>query len=299
MQADLQALFDEPILEQTYFDPGYSGHASDVWLVRTASGAAVARAFRWGGPGGPFWSGCHHLFGVDPSRVFDLEPLNARLTQLSPISAPRVLHKGVLDGREWVVVEYMPGSALETFRGQPAAMLEQFGHALARIHSHRFADYGSPAGRVRYPLEGFFARLAEALRMLASRFYAGDKRVMAALEPICRAALGLPPPSNAALVMVDMDVGQFLSDGRHITAVVDTEGYVVGPRELDLIGLEYLLDPSGAAAFTRGYQAVMPLPDLAPVRAIYRYLYLLLEVQGQADLDEWMGWPCLFEEDRR
>ena len=295
MYTDLQALFDEPILEQSYFDPGYSGHASDVWLVRTASGSAVARAFRWGEPGGPFWSGCRYLFGIDPSRVFDLEPLNAQLAEISPIPAPRVLRKGVLDGREWVVVEHMPGSALETFHSQPAQMLEQFGYALARVHSRRFADYGSPSGHVRRPIDGFFTRVAETLRMLASRFYSDDKRIIVTFEHYCRAALALPPPANATLVMVDLDVGQFLSDGRHITAVVDTEGDVIGPRELDLIGLEYLLDQAGAAAFARGYQTVLPLPDLASVRAIYRYLYLLLEVQGQADLDEWMGWPNLFD----
>jgi aminoglycoside phosphotransferase (APT) family kinase protein len=205
-----------------------------------------------------------------------------------------VLRKGILDSREWVVVEHMPGWALETFRSQPAAMLEQLGRALAQIHSLRFADYGSPFGHVRYPLDSFFARVVETLRMLAGRFYSGDARIMAALEPICRAALALPPPASAALAMVDLDVGQFLSDGAHITAIVDTEGYVIGPRELDFIGLEYLLDQAGAVAFAHGYQAPLPLPNLAPVRAVYRYLYLLLEVQGQADLDEWMDWPCLF-----
>ena len=295
MQTDLQALFDEPILEQTYFDAGYSGHASDVWLVRTAGGSAVARAIRWSELGGSFWSGCHHLFGIDPRRVFDLEPLNAQLAQISPIPAPRVLRKGVLDGREWVVVEYMPGSPLESFRGQPAELLEQFGHALARVHSRRFADYGSPSGHVRYPLDGFFARVAETLRMLASTFNPDDERITAALEPVCRAALALPPPASMALVMVDLDVGQYLSDGSRITAVVDTEGYVVGPPEFDLIGLEYLLDQAGAAAFTRGYHSVLPLPVLSPVRTIYRYLYLLLEVQGEVDFEEWMGRPNLFD----
>jgi hypothetical protein len=295
MYSNLQALFDEPILEQIYLDPGYSGHASDVWLVRTASGEAVARAFRWDEPRGPFWSGCRHLFGVDPSRVFDLEVLNARLADISPIPAPRVLRKSILDGREWVVVERMPGVALEPLRGQPAPMLEQLGRALAQIHRLRFAEYGSPSGHVRYPLAGYFARVAATLRMLASRFYSADRRLAAALEPICCAALDLPAPAHATLVMVDLDTGQFLSDGTHITAIVDTEGYVVGPRELDFIGLEYLLDQAGAAAFARGYQALLPLPNLAPVRAIYRYLYLLLEVQGQADLEEWKNWPCRFD----
>jgi Phosphotransferase enzyme family len=295
MHTNLQALFDEPILEQVYLDPGYSGHASDVWLVRTAKGEAVARAFRWGGPGGPFWCGCHHLFGIDPSRIFDLEPLNAQLAKISPIPTPRVLRKDVLDRRQWVVVERMPGCALETFRGQPAPMLEQLGRALAQIHSLRFADYGSPAGHIRYPLDGWFARVAETLRILVDDFYSGDERIVAAQGPIRQAAVRLPAPKDTALVMVDMDARQFLTDGARITAIVDTEAYVVGPRELDFIGLEYVLDPAGATAFAHGYQALLPLPELSPVRRIYRYLYRLLEVQGEADLDEWMKRPCLFK----
>jgi len=52
--------------------------------------------------------------------------------------------------------------------------------------------------------------------------------------------------------------------------------------------------PRGAAAVARGYRRVLPLPDLSRVRAPYRFLYRLLEVQGSVPLDAWMSWPELF-----
>src|SRR3712207_2545788 len=151
---NLQPLFDAPILEQIYLDPGYSGHANDVWLVRTSREQAVVRAFR-SVQEGTFWEGCRHLFGIDPSHLFNLEPLNALLARLSPIPVPRVLRKGVVDGRQCVVVEYMPGRVLANFRTQPDGLLEQLGRARAQIHAQRFDWWGSPVGRLRLPLSEF------------------------------------------------------------------------------------------------------------------------------------------------
>ena len=48
---ELQGLFAEPILEQTYLDPGYSDHASDVWRVRTEREEVVVRIPRFARPG--------------------------------------------------------------------------------------------------------------------------------------------------------------------------------------------------------------------------------------------------------
>lgn len=55
-----------------------------------------------------------------------------------------------------------------------------------------------------------------------------------AIEPLCTAALQLPPLEAGALVLVDMDAPQFLTDGGLLTGLVDTEAYVIGLRELGL-----------------------------------------------------------------
>ena len=92
-----------------------------------------------------------------------------------------------------------------------------------------------------------------------------------------------------------MDPTQFLAEGGRLTAIIDTEAYAAGPREWDLLALEYVLDRRGAATFARAYAAVAPLPRLAAVRLPYRFLARLLGIQGAVDVDAWMAWPHVFD----
>lgn len=296
---DLQKLFTAPIIEQRYLDPGYLGHASDVWhvvcRVATAQEEVVVRAVRQQGElEGPFWQGCAHLFGLDPRNIFDLEPINALLAHVCPIPIPQVLRKEIVDERPYVIVEYMPGFPLDKFSSLPEAALEELGRALARIHTHRFDYFGPASGRVCSPLAAFQTRLVETMSMLVERFYRDDAQIRVALPSFCEEVLHLPSVEDGALIMVDMDPTQFLTDGDHLTALVDTEAYAIGPCELDFIALEYVLAPREAAALARGYSAILPVPDLSVVRPVYRYLYRLIEIQGRESLETWMNWPTLF-----
>jgi aminoglycoside phosphotransferase (APT) family kinase protein len=292
---NLQPLFPEPILEQEYLEPGYSGHSNDVWRVKTAGEEVVVRLCKLqSDPDDEFWWGCHRLFGVDPRRVFNLEPLNRELSRLSPIPVPQVLRKGRLEDRDCIVVEYLPGRRVESFIGQPDALMESLGVSLARIHQKEYAECGSPLGEVRFPAEELHPRMAEVMREMVVRFYGEEAAVKDALEPICRMALDLPPPRAGALVMMDLDVSQFLAEGDRLTGMVDTEGFVIAPREMDFISLETLLDPAGASAFAKGYRTVAPLPQLSEVRAAYRYWLLLIQFYGAVPFEPWMNRPELF-----
>lgn len=295
-KVNLQALFSAPIVEQTYLDPGYSGHASDVWRIQTTQEVVIVRSLRETEElAGPFWKGCHSLFGLDPKRLFDLEPVNAKLAQLCPIPVPQVLRKGLVDGRPYVVVEYMSGSLLNDFSSLSESALEALGQALARIHTCQFEYYGSLGGQVRSVLSTFPARLIETMRLLVHQFYQQNTAIKEALSPVCEAVSQLPPLEAGVPVLIDIDPTQFLREGEQLTALVDTEAYAIGPRELDFIGLEYILDQRGATTLARGYKRILPLPHLSQVRPVYRYLYRLLEVQGSVELDEWMKYPPLFD----
>lgn len=169
------------------------------------------------------------------------------------------------------------------------------GQALARIHTRRFGWYGSASEQRSSALSTFPAQLAQTMRMLVHQFYQADAVIKKALSSACEAASQLPPLEEGALIPIDIDPTQFLTDGEHFTAFVDTEAYAIGPRELDFIALEYILDQRGATAVARGYSDILSLPELSQVRSIYRYLYRLLEVQGSVDLEEWMRRPPLFD----
>lgn len=296
---NLQPLFPDPIIAQAAYPAAYSDHTNDIWRVRTATEDVVVRIPR--SPGGwdyearAFWLGCRHLFGLDPTRPARLAPTNDLLARLCPIPVPRVLRQGVVAGHPCLVVERLPGERLTDLRALPAAALADLGAALARVHRRRFDWWGAPFGGARRPLAAFHARLAATLDALVARFFARDAALAGALPAYRAAALALPAPESAALVMIDVDATQFLAAGGRITGLVDTDAYVVAPRALDLIGYEYELDAASAAAFAEGYRTILPLPDLRAVRPVYRYLYRLLEVQGAVPLEAWMAWPALFD----
>lgn len=292
---ELQALFPDTIVEQTAYPAAYTDHTNEVWRVRTATEDVVVRAPRPAAAlASPFWWGATALFGIDPTRPARLAALNATLATLAALPIPRVLRTGTIAGRDCLVVERLPGTRLTDLRALPPAALIELGAAIAQIHRREYRWWGALDSEQDQSLETFHPALAAALRTIVARFYPRDAALAGALDTFCDAARQLPPPAAAALVMLDVDATQFLTDGARITALVDTDAYVVAPRALDFIGYEYELDAPSAAAFAAGYRAILPLPALARVRPIYRYLYRLLEVQGPGPLDEWLGWPILF-----
>lgn len=293
---NLQPLFDAPILDQRPYPPAYSDHTNHVWRVRTPQEDVVVRMPRsQDSLDSPFWWGCNHLFGIDPRRPADLVVVYAQLAQLSPIPVPRPRRVGTLAGRQCLVVEHLPAARLDNFNDLPVAAAADLGAAIARIHSRRFEWWGTPTGASPQSLADFHPNLAETLRAIVARFFPRDAPLTRALRGVIALTARLPPPEDAALVMVDVDGTQFLTDGESVTGLVDTDAYVVAPRALDLVGYEFELDRARAAAFARAYRAVCPMPDLRAVRPTYRYLLRLLEVQGRVPLDIWSGWPAYFD----
>lgn len=292
---DLQKLFIEPILEIKELTRGDTGHASDIWLVRIKKGEFVVRSSRLNNESNnDFWWGCNHLFGIDPRKVFDLEILNHTLNKLSHIPVPKVISAGIIDNREYLIVEKMEGSTLESFHNQSDNMLEQLGQGIAKIHSHSFDYFGNPAGTFKCNLTDFNKHLADTIKEVVDRFYLNNEEIKNKFNEILPMINELTTPNTASLVLVDMDPTQFLYYGDKITALVDTEAYVVAPRELDFIALEYVLDRKGMEAFIRGYESVLDIPDLSKVRLVYRFLYRLFSIQGSVDIDKWMEHPVKF-----
>ena len=294
---NLQPLFAQPILRQSLFPDVHPGQASDVWLVETSDESVIVRRTRMSSePANDFWWGCRDLFGIDPTDIFALEDINRVLAELSPIPVPQVLRKAVVDGVPYVVVEKMPGTTLRSFQSLPEEALFHLGAAVAGIHACTFSECGTLSGRLRYPVGQFHERMAATMRGLVQRYYATLPAISTRLDEMCAQLRALPSLRMASLIMLDMDPTQFLHEGGQITALVDTEVYALGPRELELVALEYLLDKTRAAAFASGYESVLSFPDLRQVRTPYRYFCRLMEVQGAIDIDVWMNWPRWFDE---
>ena len=288
---DLQELFEDPIVELAELDPGFADHGSSVFCVRTAREHVIARSFRAAGAGGSFWSTLRALFGIDPRVASEAGATYALLSETSPIPVPGLRRAAMAAGREWLVVELMSGAPLTSFAELSDDGLRGLGRGLATIHRRRFDTLGSPSGSLRYPPADFPRRLAELFRKAAD----ADPANAAMADEMSAAAAALPPPEAGALVLPDIFPPQFLARDGRVSAIVDLDAYVVGPRELDLVGLECFLDDRGAAHVARGYREIAELPALEHVRRAYRYFLWVLDMNPSAlDVDRFMDLPSPF-----
>ncbi|WP_352223676.1 aminoglycoside phosphotransferase family protein [Bacillus sp. SM2101] len=291
----MQLLFEESIKEVQELDPGYDDHASDVWLVKTDEQEVVVRSSRMSDePSNEFWWGCKSLFGIDPRNVFGLEQVNNILHDISPIPIPKVLKKRTISSREFVVVEKLTGAVVQSFKNQPPSILQNLGEGLAKIHQYQVNYVGSPSGNFKVPLERYKQHVNEIIRDLVLKFHKDHAAIREKLPEMSVMIENLPNPQFTTFVLVDIDPTQFLSNNQELTGLVDTEAYVIAPRELDFIGLEYILDKDNVKDFITGYERVKSIPDLSNCRLPYRYLYRLLSVQGDVDIDKWLNHDNLF-----
>ncbi len=291
---DLRSLFDAPVLEQVELVAGFDDHGSSVFRVRTAHEHVVARAFRAPAVDGPFWGCLNALFGIDPRSAAEAAAIYGLLATVSPFAVPGLIRVGEVSGRTWLIVELMGGTPLASFDELSDDGLRHFGRGLASIHARRFTTFGNPSGSVRYAPGEFPARLAAALRAAAVSHPDGPVPVRL-LDDACAVIARLPPPDAGSLVLPDIFPPQFLQRDGQVVAIVDVDAYVIGPRELDLVVLEYFVDARSAALIARGYREIAPLPRLRDVRVAYR-LFLWVLTMNPLALDEqrWMAWPEAF-----
>jgi hypothetical protein len=72
-------------------------------------------------------------------------------------------------------------------------------------------------------------------------------------------------------------------------ALVDLDAFVIGPRTLELILLEYLLTAENFSLFKSQYMQHHDWPDYSLQKPCYQLLLFLMNVLGEQDLDRWMG----------
>lgn len=287
----MQSLFPDPILRVTELDPGYEDHASDVWQVETRTGRWVVRASRLcGRPDNSFWGSLRRVFGIEPRSLTGMAQVGELLSPLSPLAVPRVIRVAELGGRPHAVVDWLEGGQLDSFAGA----LNDLGDYMGRVHSRRFPYLGAPDGSLRVAPADWGEHLAHAMEGVVATFFS-DKTDLVELLPEMQAlALSLPAPDGGALVMPDLDASQFLGGPDGLKALVDLESYVLGPVELDLAGLELVLQPAEAAIFAQSYTRHRPLPLLERSRPLYRFLHRLWGAQGDRPMATYLAYPHLF-----
>lgn len=299
----LQWLFSAPIQTAELFAEVHPGQASFVWHVVTSTEDAIVRTSRLqSSEENSFWQGCRELFGVIPTEVEQMQSINRFLSMLSLIPIPEVLKVAYSENTPYLLVQRMDGQSLSSFQKLSLSTTYEFGRSQALLHQRGKRDvFGAVIDTSRqHSVSQFGQRLADTMEAIALQHFSMHRDIRSRLSDMQKRARELTI-SEACPIMMDMDPTQYLcqqDDSNHfrISALVDTEVYVLGPSELELVALEYLLDREHAVAFRQGYTSVREFPPLDEVRSLYRYFCLLIEIQGAMDFETWMNWPVQFSD---
>ena len=294
-----KGIVNEDVLDVQKMDGGF---ANDVWQVRTVQGEYVVKVIREPpSPDRPFWDGLQFLFGMNVfSHIEQRREMGDFIRKHTFLKVPdvhRIDTSRKLIDAPYVVIDRMPGDPLDLQQCDcdTSHLAEALGRHLGSLHSVSFAYWGTYPSGPRYAPADWPARCAETLRYLAERYFQDEPAVQRDLPGFVQQAAGLPGPERLALVLPDLRPDQFLQVDHELTALVDVEAHVIGPSELDLILMEYVLKPEDASAFKSGYQAYLTLPDLKALRPLYRYLYFLITALGWKDYQAWMEHPAILE----
>ena len=77
--------------------------------------------------------------------------------------------------------------------------------------------------------------LISVMKELVSKFYRSNQKIVNKLDEIIEILKDLPVPDCSTFVLVDMDPTQFLSNGKVITGLADTEAYVIAPKRATIL----------------------------------------------------------------
>ncbi|MCX4187270.1 phosphotransferase [Methylophaga sp. OBS4] len=187
----------------------------------------------------------------------------------------------------FILSRYLHGEMLDEAHVSDK-IIEQLARHVGKLHQQDFNHWGK-VRRAAFHADLWPEKLLKTLVNLAHRQGIGEPWLGLAIAQIEQVQ-----PQTFSLIMPDLRWDQFLHRQGKITALVDLDAFVIGPREMELVLLEYLLDEQQAQLFSDIYQRYLDLPDLSNQRLSYRLLLFMMNVLGEIGIDKWMQAPVKF-----
>lgn len=234
-----------------------------------------------------FWLGMNTLFSADfPNSLGNIKMVYLRLTENSLLTIPPFV---AAESETFVLAKWLDGDVVSSDKVTDQMVIQLAGQ-LSQFHQLTQATWG-PFHQASIATEQWSERLQLTLELLAENhsITIPDDLMRTAVEQVKSIQIEQFVP-----IMPDLRWDQFLHKNGRLTALVDLDAFVYGPRELELALLEYLLDERQAIIFAKHYQHVHALPDMSQLRLAYRLLLFLMTVLGEDDIDGWMQAPTRF-----
>ncbi len=254
-----------------------------LWSCETSAGEMVLKVCNHQSvEKSTFWLGMNTLFGMQfPSSLGSIEAIHQLLTEHGSFKVPPYIAS---QSSSYVLTGFLVGQDV-TESHITGDLVKRLAQHLARLHQHSYTKWGS-IQQPKLTAEQWPHRLQQALLTLL------DEQSIDIPDDIIKQAmsqLALIKVDGFVPIMADLRWDQLRILDTGDMAVVDLDAFVIGPRELELVLLEYLLTAQQAATFKIAYQQHLSWPDLSNQRLSYRLLLFLMNVLGETDLDKWLN----------
>jgi hypothetical protein len=234
----------------------------------------------------PFWQVMQQLFAFDfVANIGRYDTVYQQIKGVTPLKIPRLIAAGsgsTVTQSGFLLTEFVDGSVIESSKVD-IHHIEQLAHHLAALHQQT-QNYFGPLYAPQLPIDLWGDALSETLTVFGRAQNIDSVILDKVLMQVPNIRIEAFHP-----IMPDLRWDQFLVTDSGELSLIDLDALVWGPRELELVLIEYLLDPSQLSRFKAVYTQSHAMPDLDSVRGVYRLLLFVMNVLGESDLEKWMG----------
>jgi len=236
----------------------------------------------------PFWQMMAILFDVSIAENLTHGRVTYQLVaETVDIAVPQFIEAAECERDTCLLVSEIDGEPM------PVSMVDddsvraiaQYLHSLHSVEFNLFGSIRQASNRQGIEIAEWSERLLKCLTSLAKK----QKFSQIELDAISKQLQTLKTERFVPLMM-DLRWDQFAQTEGQISGVFDLDAYVSAPIELDFVILEYLLNDKQSKLFVETYiQLGGVIPDMKPVRKVYRTLFYLVNSMGESDYQKWMS----------
>lgn len=252
-----------------------------LYRCDTVDGRMVLKVVQQDAVTSDFWLGVNTLFSADFPHCL----VHAAKTQLQLQSHGAMIIPNVVASAagHFVLSEYIAGKDAD-HEAVTDDMVAQLATHIGKLHQQRFATWG-PLHAPSFLADVWATQLHKTLALLAEN--TASTPPSAILSDLLQQAKQVNE-QEFVTIMPDLRWDQLRMTNSQRLALIDIDAFVVGPRALELVLIEYLLNHEQLALFKKHYSQFNDWPDYAQQKPSYQLLLFLMNVLGQTDLKQWM-----------
>ena len=229
-----------------------------------------------------FWLGINHLFQLDfPNSLGYTQFISQFLQREGEFATPEVIAE---QAGHYVLVRYLEGVDLSADLIDNTTVI-QLAHHWGKLHQQVSLKWGS-INKPAFSADEWPVRLEQTIMFLSER---RDIPIPTDTLKLSYEQCRILTAQQFVPIMPDFRWDQLRRLDSGALAVVDLDAFVIGPRALEWVLLEYLLTPEQMDVFKPVYADYLSIPNLDECRECYRLLLFLMNVLGERDIQDWFA----------